>query len=97
MGWKQLGFSDYKITNAKKLIKRESFLSEMVLVVPLQPLLDWIVPHYPKTSKKVCSPPYPLATMLRIHLSQQWYSLSDSATEEALIEVSTIRRFSVSS
>jgi IS5 family transposase len=31
--------------------------------------------------------------MLRIHLQQQWYSLSDPAMEEALIEVPTMWRF----
>jgi IS5 family transposase len=31
--------------------------------------------------------------MLRIHLLQQWCSLSDPAMEEALIEVPTMRRF----
>jgi IS5 family transposase len=31
--------------------------------------------------------------MLRIHLLQQWYALSDPAMEEALIEVPTMRRF----
>ena len=31
--------------------------------------------------------------MLRIHLLQQWSSLSDPAMEEALIEVPTMRRF----
>ena len=31
--------------------------------------------------------------MLRIYLLQQWYSLSDPAMEEALIEVPTMRRF----
>jgi IS5 family transposase len=31
--------------------------------------------------------------MLRIHLQQQWYSLSDPAMEEALIELPTMRRF----
>jgi IS5 family transposase len=31
--------------------------------------------------------------MLSIHLMQQWYSLSDPAMEDALIEVATIRRF----
>ena len=31
--------------------------------------------------------------LLRIHLLQQWYSLSDPAMEEALIEVPTMRRF----
>jgi transposase, IS5 family len=62
-------------------------------VVPWQALIDLIEPHYPKTSKKGGRPPNPLATMLRIHLLQQWYSLSDPAMEEALIEVPTMRRF----
>ncbi len=34
-----------------------------------------------------------MATMLRIYLLQQWYSLSDPAVEEAMIEVPTMRRF----
>jgi len=34
-----------------------------------------------------------LETMLRIHLMQQWYDLSDPAMEDALIEVPTMRRF----
>ena len=34
MGGKQLGFSDYVITKAKKQTKREKFLSEMEVVVP---------------------------------------------------------------
>jgi IS5 family transposase len=93
MGGKQLGFSDYELTTAKKQTKREKFLSEMEVVVPWQALIALIEPHYPKTSKKGGRPPYPLATMLRIHLLQQWYSLSDPAMEEALIEVPTMRRF----
>ena len=31
--------------------------------------------------------------MLRIHLMQNWYCLSDEATEDALIEVESMRRF----
>jgi IS5 family transposase len=31
--------------------------------------------------------------LLRIHLLQQWYDLSDPAMEDALIEVATMRRF----
>ncbi len=61
--------------------------------MPWQALLDLIEPHYPKTSKSDGRPPYPLATMLRIHLLQQWYSLRDSAMEERLIEVPTMRHF----
>ena len=93
MGGKQLGFSDYELTTAKKQTKREKFLSEMEVVVPWQALIDLIEPHYPKASKKGGRPPYPLATMLRVHLLQHWYSLSDPAMEEALIEVPTMRRF----
>ncbi len=52
-----------------------------------------IKPRYTKASKKRGRPPYPLGTMLLIHLLQQWYSLSDPAMEEALIEVPTMRRF----
>jgi len=63
--------------------------------VPWQFLLDLIEPVYPKTSSKSGRPPYPLATMLQIHLMQHQYSLSDPAMEDALIEVATIRRFAV--
>jgi IS5 family transposase len=56
-------------------------------------VIDLIEPHFPKTGSKGGRPPYPLATMLRIHLMQQWYSLSDPAMEDALIGVPTIRRF----
>lgn len=93
MGGKQLGFGDYEQATAKKRTKRERFLSEMEKVVPWKALLDLIEPHYPKTSSRGGRPPYPLQTMLRIHLLQQWYDLSDPAMEDALIEVPTMRRF----
>jgi len=93
MGGKQLGFSDYEQCTAKKQTKREKFLAEMEVVVPWDALIDLIEPHYPRTSKKGGRPPCPLATMLRIHLLQQWYSLSDPAMEDALIEVPIMRRF----
>ncbi|SQH32410.1 transposase IS4 family protein [Pseudomonas mucidolens] len=37
--------------------------------------------------------PYPLETMLRIHLSQNWFSLSDPAMEEALYEITPMHQF----
>jgi IS5 family transposase len=93
MGGKQLGFGDYEQTTAKKRTRRERFLQEMEAVVPWKALIDLIEPCYPKTSSKGGRPPYPLETMLRIHLLQQWYDLSDPAMEDALIEVPTMRRF----
>lgn len=35
--------------------------------------------------------PYPLETMLRIHLLQNWFSLSDPAMEEALYKITPMR------
>ena len=93
MGSKQLGFGDYEQSTAKKRTKRQRFLAVMEAVVPWKALLELIEPYYPKTSSKGGRPPYPLATMLRIHLLQQWYDLSDPAMEDALIEVPTMRRF----
>lgn len=37
--------------------------------------------------------PYPLETMLRIHLLQNWFSLSDTAIEDALYEITPMRQF----
>jgi len=65
----------------------------MEVVVPWQALIDLIEPYYPKTSKKGGRPRYPLATMLRIHLLQQWCSLSDPTMEESLIELSEVDWF----
>ena len=93
MGGRQLGFGEYEQTTAKKRTRRERFLAEMEAVVPWKALIDLIEPHYPKTSSKGGRPPYPLGTMLRIHLMQQWYDLSDPGMEDALIEVPTMRRF----
>ena len=60
--------------------------------MPWKALIDLIEPHYPKSSSKGGRPAYPLETMLRVHLMQQWYSLSDPAMEDALIEVPTMLR-----
>ena len=63
----------------------------METLIPWSRLEDVIEPFYPKPGKG--RRPYPLATMLRIHCLQQWYSLSDPAMEDALYEVSSMRMF----
>jgi len=93
MGGKQLGFGDYEQATAKKRTRRERFLAEMEKGVPWKALIDLIDLHYLKTSSKGGRTPYTLASVLRIHLLQQWYDLSDPAMEDALIEVPTMRRF----
>jgi IS5 family transposase len=93
MGGKQLGFTDDELSTAKKRTKRETFLAEMEVVVPWQELIALIEPHDPKASKKGGRPPYPLVTLLRIHLLQQWFTLSDPLMEEMLIDTPCFRRF----
>ena len=50
-----------------------------------------IEPFYPKKGNG--RPPMSLGTMLRIHFSQQWFSYSDPAMEEALHDVPLFRQF----
>jgi transposase, IS5 family len=52
VGGKQLGFSNYELTAAKKRTKREKFLAEMEIMMPWQALIALIDLHYPKVSKK---------------------------------------------
>lgn len=87
----QLSFGDAEYAGKRKRTRREIFLAEMDQVVPWKSLLSLIEPVYPVAGNG--RPPYPLATMLRIHLMQNWFGLSDPAMEEALYEVASMRQF----
>jgi IS5 family transposase len=92
----QLGLADGLQTLFKKpkVTRRQQFLAEMERVVPWDRLLVLIEPVYPKgPGAKGGRPPYALATMLRIHLLQQWFGYSDPAMEEALHETPLLRQF----
>lgn len=88
----QLSFGDAERLGQRKQTRRELFLDEMDQVVPWKRLLALIERHYPVAGRPGRQP-YPLATMLRIHLLQQWYALSDPAMEEALYDTAVMRRF----
>lgn len=85
-----MSFSDFEYAGKRKQTRRERFLAEMEQVVPCAGLVALIEPHYPKGGGRK---PYPLETMLRIHLLQNWFSLSDPAMEEALYEITPMRQF----
>jgi transposase, IS5 family len=87
----QLTFGDAEYAGKRKTTRREVFLKEMDKVVPWKALLALIEPVYPKAGRG--RRPYPLMTMLRIHLVQNWYGYSDPAMEEALYEIAPIRQF----
>jgi IS5 family transposase len=88
----QLTFGDAEQQGRRKRTRREVFLSEMVQVVPWAALLKLIEPHYPKSGRPGRES-YRLETMLRIHLLQQWYALSDPAMDEALCDTLVMRQF----
>ena len=79
----QLTFGDAEGLGKRMQTRREIFLAAMKQVVPWKALLTQIEPHYPR-SGRAGRPPYSMETMLRIHLLQQWYTLSDPGAEEAL-------------
>jgi IS5 family transposase len=87
----QISFSDAEHAGRRKKTRREVFLAEMELVVPWKALLKVIEPHYPVAGRG--RRPYPLQAMLRVHLMQNWFALSDPAMEEALYEIASLRAF----
>ena len=87
----QISFADAEYAGKRKKTRREVFLEEMELVVPWKPLLKLIEPHYPVAGRG--RRPYPLESILRVHLMQNWFALSDPAMEEALYEIASLRSF----
>ena len=87
----QISFADAEYAGKRKKTRREVFLEEMELVVPWKVLLKIIEPHYPTAGRG--RRPYPLESMLRVHLMQNWFALSDPAMEEALYEIASLRSF----
>jgi IS5 family transposase len=83
------GFDKYR-----KPTRRERFLNEMEKAVPWPELLAVIAPFYPKDpGPSGGRPPRGLGVMLRIHLLQHWFTLSDPGVEDALYESPVLRRF----
>ncbi len=88
----QLKFGDPEGLGQRRHTQRERFLAEMNQIVPWKHLVALIQPHYPQIGVRGRQP-YPLATMVRVHLLQQWYALSDLSIEEALHDSTVMRRF----
>ena len=60
-------------------------------MIPWQKLESRIRPHYFRAERG--RRPYPLAVMLRVHIVQLCYNLSDPAMEDLLYEAESVRRF----
>ena len=88
---KQTTFASAAWDKKGKVTRREHFLGEMDRVVPWEPILALIEPHYPKAGNG--TQPMPMERMLRIYFMQQWFNLSDPAMEDALYDSESMRRF----
>jgi IS5 family transposase len=88
---KQMSFADAEYACKRKQTRRERFLIEMGQVVPWKGLITLIEPNYPKGGGG--RPVYPLMSMLRVHLMQNWFGYSDPAMEESLYEMTILRQF----
>lgn len=87
----QMSFADAEYAGKRKKTRREVFLDEMDQVVPWAALVKLIEPFYPVAGQG--RRPYPLEAMLRVHLMQNFFTLSDPAMEEALYDSASMRHF----
>ncbi|WP_019603074.1 IS5 family transposase [Teredinibacter turnerae] len=87
----QLTFSEAEYNIKKRKTRREKFLERMEGLIPWEKLEQQLAKKYSrgKTGRK----PYPLNVMLRVHVMQLLYNLSDPAMEDALYEIESMRRF----
>ncbi len=81
------GFDKYR-----KKTRKQQFLEEMDIIVPWRELAAAIEPYYPKP-EGAGRRPVGVERMLRIHLLQHWFNLSDPAAEEALYDSRALRDF----
>ena len=84
-------FADLDYQHKRRRTRREEFLERMDSLIPWQRLEDRIGPHYFRAARG--RRPYLLAVMLRVHIVQLCYNLSDPAMEDLLYEAESVRRF----
>ena len=75
-------FADLDYQRKRRRTRREEFLERMDSLIPWQRLEERIRPHYFRAERG--RRPYPLAVMLRVHIVQLCYNLSDPAMEDLL-------------
>ena len=87
----QPSFADLDYQHKRRRTRREEFLERMDSLIPWQRLEERIRPCYFPSERG--RRPYPLPVMLRVHIVQLCYNLSDPAMEDLLYEAESVRRF----
>ena len=88
---RQSNAEGHKPKRRKHKTRREKFLEQLETMVRWERLETLIRPYYPKAGRG--RRPYPLSAMLRIHVVQVCYDLSDPAMEDLLYDTPVARRF----
>ena len=78
-------FADLDYQHKRRRTRREEFL-ELIALIPWQRLEDRIGPHYFRAERG-------RTWLLRVHIVQLCYNLSDPAMEDLLYEAESVRRF----
>ena len=84
-------FADLDYQHKRRRTRREEFLERMDSLIPWQRLEERVRPRYFPGERG--RRPYPLAVMLRVHIVQLCYNLSDPAMEDLLYEAESVRSF----
>ena len=84
-------FADLDYRHKKRKTRREVFLERMDGLIPWQSLEERIRSHYPGGDRGRRS--YSVSVMLRVHVVQLCYNLSDPGMEDLLYEAESVRRF----
>ena len=84
-------FADLEYQHKKRQTRRDVFLKRIDSLIPWQRLEERIRPHYFKAERG--RRPYPLSVMLRVHVVQLCYNVSDPGMEDLLYEAESVRRF----
>lgn len=88
---KQDTFTDIEYSQRKKKTRRENFLEIMDEIIPWDEWVALIAPHYSRSRRG--RPPMGIEKMLRMYLLQVWFRLSAQATEDAIYDSYSMRKF----
>ncbi len=75
----QTTFADLEYLTKKRKTRREKFLEQMDGLIPWEEMEGRIRPYYPRGERG--RPPYPVSKMLRMHIVQLCYNLSDPGSD----------------
>lgn len=89
---RQRSLSESGFEKYRKKTRKQQFLDEMEVIIPWRELAAAIEPYYPKP-EGAGRRPVGIERMLRIHLLQHWFNLSDPSAEEALYDSEALREF----